>query len=220
MGAVKDIIGLRVGRRVITDFDGRDHRGQYCWKYLCDCGNVGVISGNSFRNGGAISCGCYDREVTLNIRTKHGMHNTPMYNIWRGIRARCHLETSKDYHRYGGRGIFMHEEWRTSFPSFYKYIEENLGARPSGKHSLDRINNESGYEPNNLRWADEYTQKRNTRRNRYVEFGGMRLIHSDWSKFLGTSVRNWSKLKEAGKTDDYIRSRINAVGFTPSLEVG
>lgn len=217
-GKPHNLIGLRVGRRVITSFVGRNDKGLHCWNYKCDCGKEGVITGASFRFGGAISCGCYDREVTLTKRTKHGLHNSPMYNLWRTIRARCHLKTSKDYDNYGARGIEMFAEWRTNVKSFNDYILSELGPRPSNKHSLDRIDNNKNYEPNNLRWATESVQKRNMRRNRHIEFGGMRMIANDWTNFLGVSGCNWRVKEESNTVATYIRSRINTSKFIPNLK--
>ena len=88
--------------------------------------------------------------------------------IWRGMKRRVLNEKSKSYHRYGGRGISIFQEWQDSFKKFKKYILENLGDRPEG-HSLDRIDNDGNYEPGNIRWADAAVQKQNNSQTKLDE---------------------------------------------------
>jgi hypothetical protein len=93
-----------------------------------------------------------------------------MYPIWNGIIARCYNEKSKDYYRYGGRGITMCDEWKDSFLNFYR----DMGDRPSNKHSIDRINNKLGYSKDNCRWATYNEQARNRRDTIFIEHNGER----------------------------------------------
>lgn len=110
----------------------------------------------------------------------HGMRNTREYEIWKAMRRRCNSPTSHAYERYGGRGIKVCERWN-KFENFLL----DIGPRPSPAHSLDRIDNDKGYEPANVHWATPAEQSRNTRRNHWITYKGERLVLEDWAKKVG-----------------------------------
>ena len=114
--------------------------------------------------------------------TTHGQTNTRLYNIWSGMRKRCNNENSDAYHNYGGRGIKVCKEWGESFEVFYKWAIEK-GYR--NDLSIDRIDVNKGYCPENCRWADRVTQANNTRFNLYIEFRGKIQSAEMWGKELG-----------------------------------
>jgi len=133
----------------------------------CTCGEVCEASIYNLRSGNTVSCGCFRRE----LMTKHGMHDSQEYGIWEGIIQRG---TGKDGQKwYADRGITVCDEWRGEggFQAFF----EHIGPRPSPKHSVDRIDNDRGYEPGNVRWATKSEQARNTRRNHIVHVNGERM---------------------------------------------
>lgn len=137
------------------------------WECRCDCGRLAAVRAGNLRSGNSTSCGCVRNKKTAERSTKHGHSRahkrTPEYIAWKGMIARCHSSPSRrDWERYGGRGISVCDVWRTSFQEFYDHI----GPRPSPKHSVDRIDNNLGYQPGNVRWATATSQARNTRRNR------------------------------------------------------
>jgi hypothetical protein len=99
------------------------------------------------------------------MSARHGMSSSAEFRIWTGIRTRCYNRRCKAYRNYGGRGIVMCERWRSSFLAFFA----DMGPRPSRRHSIDRINNEKGYEPGNCRWATWTQQNRNYRRCKLTE---------------------------------------------------
>lgn len=114
----------------------------------------------------------------------HRMSNTPEWRAWRAMRARCYSPTHQVYDRYGGRGIRVCKRWRNSFENFF----EDMGARPSPTHSLDRIDNEKGYTPSNCRWATEVNQQRNRRDARMLTLDEETLNLSAWAERYGMSV--------------------------------
>jgi hypothetical protein len=118
-----------------------------------------------------------------NARHGHtrGERFSPEYRTWAHILSRCTNPNTRDYPRYGGRGITVCEEWRLSFESFF----EHVGRRPSARHSIDRIDNSRGYEPGNVQWATTAQQNRNRRNNLWIEFNGERLVVIDWAARLG-----------------------------------
>ncbi len=105
------------------------------------------------------------------------------YRIWQAIKDRCLNSHNKSYEHYGGRGISVCPEWRDSFEIFFAYV----GPRPTPKHSIDRIDNDKGYGPGNVRWATQPEQSRNTSKNRLIEIDGRRLCLTDWAILYGKS---------------------------------
>lgn len=108
--------------------------------------------------------------------TKHGMTKSPEYNAWRGIKRRCYDPKFKQYNDYGGRGIRMCDEWLNSFDIFYA----DMGPRPKG-YSIDRINNDGNYTPDNCRWATKAEQARNRTDTRVLEFDGKCMTVAEWA---------------------------------------
>lgn len=112
---------------------------------------------------------------------KHGYSGTAEHNAWRNMRRRCYTKSNPIYHLYGGRGIRVCDRWNESFLNFL----EDMGPRPSTRHTLERVNNNRGYGPENCCWATMKEQHRNTRRNRFVSFQGERLTLADWAQRKG-----------------------------------
>lgn len=147
----------------------------------CDCGKIkSVLSGNLL-NGTSRSCGCFARENASMLQTKHGLHKSQVYKAWRSMFARC-SKNSRVYKHYGARGISVCNEWK-SFEPFFEY----MGHPPSPQHSLDRINNDAGYEPGNCRWATKSEQCKNQRRAVFIEIAGINLCITDWAERLKMS---------------------------------
>ncbi len=142
---------------------GRETRyTSYRQQCRCDCGSLTkVLVGNLLKE--TRSCGCLKRAQTATrnriANTTHGLSRSSEYRIWLGMKQRCHNENDPAFGRYGGRGIAVCEEWRATFPAFFAHI----GPRPSRQHSVDRMDNDRGYEPGNVRWATAKEQQNNTR---------------------------------------------------------
>ncbi len=195
----QDLTGQRFGRLVVESCDHYDSsaRDSY-WSCLCDCGKHTIVAGHSLRRGCTKSCGCYQRDVareTLKqsprpvpaIRTVHGLRHTRLYGVWLSMKNRCYNEHSKCYHRYGGRGIGICDEWRSNFEAFYNWAiqtgyDENA---PKGTCTLDRRDNDADYSPDNCRWRTQKQQCNNTAFNLYLEYNGERHTLSEWSQITG-----------------------------------
>lgn len=146
---------------------------------ICDCGKETVVQKGHLKNGHTKSCGC--QVCTLPV---HGMRNTPEYKAWVGMRERCYKKDRPNFHLYGGRGITVCDRWQENFENFFL----DMGLKPSPAHSLDRFPDKDGnYEPSNCRWATPHEQTRNQRTNRWIEWGGEKLILQDWANKLGIS---------------------------------
>jgi hypothetical protein len=102
------------------------------------------------------------------------------YNIWKSAKARCHTPTSKDYGRYGSRGISMCKEWRDSYEVFLR----DIGPKPEG-YTLDRIDNNGNYEPGNVKWASRKEQSHNRNNNNNIEYNGETHNLTEWARIIG-----------------------------------
>lgn len=174
-----DIIAVRVvGKYIRSDFGYRD-----IVLFQCFCGNTfrALAQTVADKKGRRNSCGCMTAYLKARHNTKHGLSDTPEHKIWRGILDRCYNPRRKEYPRYGGRGIRMHEPWIKDFKQFYDYI----GKRPSPAHSVERIDNSRGYEPGNIRWATRLEQQNNMRSNTWIEVNGERMTLGQLYRKLG-----------------------------------
>lgn len=116
-------------------------------------------------------------------RKGRGQGRSSEFEIWLAMRNRCYRKTHQNYHRYGGRGISVCERWRTSFANFL----QDMGPRPTEKHSLDRFpNNDGNYEPGNCRWGTKTEQASNTSKTKLFEINGERNTVPEWSRISGT----------------------------------
>lgn len=155
------------------------------WLCRCDCGTEKWVEGNQIQSGNTKSCGCLKKEVASERFKTHGASGTKLYDTYSRIKARTTNPNNQDFHHYGGRGILMCQEWIDSFEAFAAH----LGEPPSPKHSVDRIDNERGYEPGNVRWATQAEQVRNTRRVVRVKVGDEVLCLKDACEKLGLSYK-------------------------------
>jgi hypothetical protein len=141
----------------------------------CICGNTKKIRSWNLIKGKTKSCGCLSREIAIKRlvthNKKHGLADKcPEYKSWVGMNERCRNKKHISYHCYGGRGISVCKRWKNSFENFLN----DMGKKPSPKHSLDRIDVEGNYTPANCRWANIKTQNRNRRQTIYFNFRGKR----------------------------------------------
>jgi hypothetical protein len=172
--------GDTFGRLVAIERVGVVRKGAL-WRFSCDCGGERVAVVGEVRAGKVTSCGC--RHV------QHGLSNTTEYVIWRGMKKRCNNSRDPRYHDYGGRGISVCDRWNKSFPAFL----EDMGLRPSLDHSLERLDNNKGYEPGNVVWATRAQQQRNMRSNRFVMCEGEIMSVTDAARRLGVTRQALSK---------------------------
>lgn len=177
----KNLLGRKFGRLTVISFDQFKNRGAY-WLCKCECGNTKSVKGSNLTSGNVKSCGCLRLEV-LNTTT-HGMSRTRLYNIYRSIIKRCELKSSKDFPRYGGRGITVFDGWKESFEAFRDWALSH-GYRDD--LTIDRIDVNGNYEPSNCRWVSSKQQAQNRRNNRLITFKGETLCLTEWARRLNCS---------------------------------
>src|SRR5215207_628077 len=170
MALMIDRTGLRYGRLVVEALDGKRGR-KFFWRCRCDCGRETVVAGDNL-SGGTQSCGCLGMERRTASRLVHGERLSPEYVIWCSIKQRCLNPRHPRYSDYGRRGITICDEWRDDFAAFLAHV----GRRPASHLTLDREDNNRGYEPGNMRWATRSQQVRNSRprreRGKRITFNG------------------------------------------------
>ena len=152
-----DLSGLRFGRLSVIGL-GERFSCEPGWICQCDCGGTKTVRGSLLRNGKAKSCGCLRREVTGAKRRSHSMSSTTTFRVWAGMIDRCSRERNSAWKHYGGRGITVCDRWKV-FQNFY----EDMGECPIG-YSIERIDVDSGYSPENCKWIPRNEQPKNTRR--------------------------------------------------------
>lgn len=171
MGVFNDLTGLKFNRLTVIRLCGRDKYGKILYECQCDCGNKCVTHARSLKSGHCKSCGCYNNDVKVEKSKYKGLAQKEyeLYTIWKSMRGRCYNPKCKSYHDYGGRGILVSDEWLNpvdGFSNFVQWSREN-GYKPG--LSIDRINNDGGYSPNNCRWTDWVTQANNRRKPAMVK---------------------------------------------------
>jgi hypothetical protein len=171
-------------------------------RFLCQCGAEFTNNLYDVKICHTTSCGC-GIISGKNVKSINPQLFKAEYKIYTGIKTRCYNKNSKSYSRYGGRGIVMCDRWAKSFDSFL----EDMGPRPSPKHSVERIENEGIYEPNNCKWATAMEQAKNKRNNHYITHNGESLHIQEWSRRLGLSHACISKRLQKGMPIDRILTR-------------
>lgn len=187
-----DITNQRFGRFTAIKFVGITPGKGGMWWCQCDCGSVRTISCRALRSGTWLSCGCYKRDNPG--AKKHGMCGSGEYRSYRAMLQRTNDPNATSYPRYGARGIIVCNQWKESFEQFLA----DVGARPSVRHSLERIDNEGDYQPGNVRWATPKEQARNRRSSRFIRCNGKTKTLAEWADLTGLPSHAIYKRLERG----------------------
>ncbi len=188
-GNFQDLTSQRFGRLTIVSFWGQSANKMSYWNCICDCGNISIAQGAALKNGNTTSCGCYHKErISENFKT-HGMCDHPLYSVWDSMNARCNDPNAANYQWYGGfvdpekgipQPVKVCWQWNRDNPegckNFCHYMDTvmpipSYDKYPSGYAiwSLDRIDPDGHYEPNNVKWATASEQQLNKRFHKLKE---------------------------------------------------
>lgn len=181
----KDLLGQKFGRLTVTgENPERDNFRQVMWDCVCDCGNKTTVRGSNLRKGQTTSCGCYNLERVIETKTKHGhspkIGESPTYIKWRSMKARCTNSNQDPNRGYVKRGIKVCDRWLNSFENFL----EDMGECPEG-YSIERIDVNGDYCPENCKWIPLEEQAANKRNNRLLTFRGETLPLRHWAERMG-----------------------------------
>ena len=193
----KDRIGEIVGRLKIVGY-GEDQvsssgRRHTMWVCECSCGNIVSVRSDSLNGKHTLSCGCYHKERVSapkqNVKVKHGESRERIYNIWYLMRYRCSVKDAAAYKNYGGRGITVCDEWNDSEDGYFRFKE---WARQNGYNNsltIERIDVNLGYSPENCRWIPMDEQNANKRNNHILSYNGETKTLSEWSRITGIPMK-------------------------------
>ncbi len=195
-----NMIGIRLGKLVVISRAPNLQNGKARWVCKCDCGGETITAGNNLRSRRDHSCGCQKGLKVSKIKTKHGRYGTKEYKAWRGLISRCTLESGDAHGNYKGRGITVCSRWLKSFENFFY----DMGMAPTSEHSIERKNNNEGYNKENCKWGTILEQANNKTNTKIVEYRGQKMPFMDAVR-LGAVVS--AKLA---------RQRINRFGWSVS----
>ena len=210
MGKRLDLAEQKFGRLTVLRFSHINERGSSVWLCQCDCGKETYVEGFLLKRGNTRSCGCLQKETAANTackRSKHGMCKTRLHRIWLHMKERCNNPNCKAYPDYGGRGINVCDSWSDDFQAFHDWAiangyEDNL--------SIDRINTNGNYEPDNCRWATTEQQANNKRKSAFITLNGETHTMSEWANITGISYSTIRSRRTRGYKPEQILAKEGA----------
>ena len=179
---VIDLTGKRFGRLVVIRPSARDKYGSVVWECKCDCGMICHKRGALLRKGSTKSCGCLAREISSSVHRSHGDTGTKLYKMWRGMHDRCKSGKGSHFKNYKNRGITVCTEWEKDYSAFKKWAINN--GYTEGL-TIDRIDNNKGYSPDNCRLVNNIVQANNKRTNKLIEYDGEIHTIAEWERKIG-----------------------------------
>ena len=180
----KDLSGQYFGLWSVIEKNYDDPQHKYKYLCKCACGTLKMVRGADLVSGKSLSCGCLTRPYKKDHPEVTRLIDLRLYTIFNNMRNRCNNPNYPFYANYGGRGIKVCPEWSNvkDFPAFYSWAMSN---GYSDDLTLDRIDNNKGYSPDNCRWATRKEQQNNTRHNRIIDYCGIKHTLAEWSDITG-----------------------------------
>lgn len=177
---------MRFGRLTVID-SAEDHiqksgKHRTQWLCKCDCGNIIAVQSFNLKSGNSKSCGCLADEIRITNSLKHGDRHNRLYSIWCNIKQRCYNSKLPTYARWGGRGIKMCDEWKDSYTAFKEWSINN---GYNNNLTIDRIDNNLGYTPDNCRWTTPKVQSNNRSTSVYFPYKGREYTLSELADATG-----------------------------------
>ena len=208
MGKFEDLTGKTFNRLTVIKRAEVEKKEVY---YLCKCtcGNEKIIRGKDLKYNKIKSCGCLNKEKTIERNTKHSLRHTRIYRIWLLMKNRCFNSKYHLFKNYGGRGISICNEWKNDFKSFYDWSMNN----GYDEHlTIDRIDVNGNYEPSNCRWATKLQQQRNTTRLRKITYKNETHCISEWAELLGLKYNTlYYRFRRNNYSEDVLKRIIENV---------
>lgn len=207
MAYKNNLTGNRYGRLIVLKENGKTNHGDLRWLCKCDCGNIKTITGTKLKSGWTKSCGCLQKEIARKHMLKHGLSDSRLYSIWENMKERCYRPSNNRYYRYGARGIKVCKEW-LDFEKFAEWANKN-GYKDG--LSIERVDIDGNYEPNNCCWIPLKEQTQNRENTVWIYYQGKRFCMSQFAKDMGVSInviRN--RIKHGLSGDEMAKEFLNA----------
>jgi hypothetical protein len=189
-----NLVGQRFGRWTVLEQRSvqspHDHQARTMATCICECGTVSIVDAANLRYGLSKSCGCYRRERPITT----GLSGHPFYKIWRGMISRCDNLEHPAYRLYGALGVYVCERWKNDLLAF----AGDIGPRPGPEYSVDRIDPDGPYSPDNCRWANPTTQQNNRRTTVYVTIGEETHRVPEWLQIFHISRSTYTGRRQRG----------------------
>lgn len=205
MAKPKDITNVRSGKLVALE-RGYKFGDTYKWKCRCDCGNITYVTVSNILHGNTLSCGCLKVNPPLNIKHGESIHGQreKLYQVWVAMKQRCTNPNDRNYARYGGRGIKVCNEWKSSYEVFKRWCIENGYVEGL---DIDRIDNDAGYGPDNCRFVTHQRNLLNTHRRLHAVIGGEDISLRDAADKYGITYKCiYHRYRRGKRGDDLVRS--------------
>ena len=217
----EDFINKKFNRWTILSFSHKDKWGEKVFNCKCDCGTERTVPIRRIINGRSKSCGCITKENNRLRCATHNLTKNSLYRVWACMKTRCYNPNCTSYKYYGMKGICICDEWKNDFMNFYNWaIENGYKKNDKKKLTIDRIDFNGNYEPNNCRFVEMSVQSRNTAKNVYVVYNGERKVISDWADYFGYKrdrfLYMYRELKDMDKVLEYFKQRGNHIRYDKS----
>lgn len=186
MGKIIDLTGMKFNKLTVIEFVGLNKNNKALWKCKCECGKIVNVISSNLKNGNTKSCGCYNIDKIIERNTKHNGKGKRLFNIWCNMKDRCYREKSKIYKYYGLKGIKVCDEWLHDYSNFEKWSLEN-GYRDN--LTIDRIDSNKDYCPNNCRWITLAEQQRNKSNNILITIDGVTRKIFEWCEIYKIDLK-------------------------------
>ena len=219
MNNFQDLSNQKFGRLLVIKYYGKSKDGHSIWECKCDCGNIINANARSLKTQNTKSCGCLHNEILKNRKGvkcnfyKHGKTNTRLFCIFNSMKQRCLNISNKNYKFYGGKGIKICDEWLNKEKGFINFYNWAMNNGYKENLTIDRIDNNGDYEPNNCRWTTMKKQANNITNNHLITYKGKTHTISEWSKIINIkpdtlvkrlNVYKWSIEKSLTKNKEKI----------------
>lgn len=183
---MENIVNQKFNRLLVVR---KAHENGALYECVCDCGKTVYAYANSIISGNIKSCGCYRLEKIRNLQLKHDMAHTRLYNVWKDLKKRCYNPNCKSYKNYGAKGIKVCKEWKDNFTAFHDWAFDNGYDKNAsyGQCTIDRIDTNGDYCPENCRWVSLKEQANNRNNNFLITYNGETDTMSNWATKVGIS---------------------------------
>lgn len=186
---IEGLTGQKFGKMTVLGRDTDRQSKRTYWMCQCECGKIKSCRADSLKQGAIVSCGCKKKaqdKINLVKHHSHKQSGTRLYYSWQDMKKRCYNEGNSRYANYGGRGIKVCDEWKNDFTAFYQWAINNGYTETM---TLDRINVDGDYEPNNCRWADVKTQCNNRTSNIKITIGNSTRTLTEWCEIFDVDYK-------------------------------